>query len=190
MSRRTLLSSEQRTRLFGIPTDAAEMATHYVLGPDDLALVRAKRRREQPPWLRGPAVRAPLSRRPLDPWKRRPRRCSPSSRNQLGLRSDRCLPITPSGRDSPRSSVGTAAGPAPAQLPPGRLARLPASRRQRRMGDRSRRADRAGDARAFAGRGRAHPRRGSAGANWARRASARPQTGVPGPGGRPDRRHA
>jgi len=44
MSRRTLLSSEQRTRLFGIPSDAAEMATHYVLEPEDLALVRAKRR--------------------------------------------------------------------------------------------------------------------------------------------------
>jgi TnpA family transposase len=44
MSRRTLLSAEQRTRLFGIPTDAAEMAKHYVLSAADLALVRAKRR--------------------------------------------------------------------------------------------------------------------------------------------------
>jgi hypothetical protein len=44
MSRRTLLSSEQRTRLFGIPTEAAEMAKHYVLSAEDLALVRAKRR--------------------------------------------------------------------------------------------------------------------------------------------------
>ena len=30
MSRRTLLTSEQRIRLFGIPTDSAEMAKHYV----------------------------------------------------------------------------------------------------------------------------------------------------------------
>jgi hypothetical protein len=36
MSRRTLLSSEQRTRLFGIPTDAAGMAKYYVLSADDL----------------------------------------------------------------------------------------------------------------------------------------------------------
>jgi hypothetical protein len=44
MPRLTLLSSEQRTRLFGIPTALAEMATHYVLDSKDLALVRAKRR--------------------------------------------------------------------------------------------------------------------------------------------------
>jgi hypothetical protein len=37
---RTLLSSEQRTRLFSIPTDAAEMVRHYNLGADDIALVR------------------------------------------------------------------------------------------------------------------------------------------------------
>lgn len=44
MSRRTLLSAEQRTRLFAIPTDRAEMAKHYVLGAEDLTLVRSKRR--------------------------------------------------------------------------------------------------------------------------------------------------
>ena len=44
MSRRTLLSSEQRTRLFGIPTDAAGMAKYYVLSAHDLALVGTKRR--------------------------------------------------------------------------------------------------------------------------------------------------
>ena len=44
MSRRTLLSSEQRTRLFGIPTDAAGMAKYYVLSADDLTLVGTKRR--------------------------------------------------------------------------------------------------------------------------------------------------
>ena len=44
MPARTLLSSEQRIRLFSIPTDPAEMARHYVLGADDLALVRARRR--------------------------------------------------------------------------------------------------------------------------------------------------
>ena len=44
MSRRTLLPFEQRARLFGIPTEAAEMATHYVLNSEDLTLVCAKRR--------------------------------------------------------------------------------------------------------------------------------------------------
>ena len=44
MSRRTLLSPEQRTRVFAIPTSTAEMARHYVLSAEDLALVRSKRR--------------------------------------------------------------------------------------------------------------------------------------------------
>ena len=35
MPARTLLSSEQRTRLFAIPTDSAEMTRHYVLDADD-----------------------------------------------------------------------------------------------------------------------------------------------------------
>ena len=44
MSRRTLLTAEQRARLFAIPTGPAEMARHYVLGAEDLALLRSKRR--------------------------------------------------------------------------------------------------------------------------------------------------
>src|SRR5271167_1634848 len=44
MPPRTLLSPEQRTRLFAIPTDTAEMTRHYVLDTDDLALVGARRR--------------------------------------------------------------------------------------------------------------------------------------------------
>ena len=44
MSIRALLSAEQRNRLFAIPVDRAEMARHYVLGPDDLILIGAKRR--------------------------------------------------------------------------------------------------------------------------------------------------
>lgn len=44
MPPRTLLPFEQRTRLFVIPSDSAEMARHYVLGADDLALIRMKRR--------------------------------------------------------------------------------------------------------------------------------------------------
>src|SRR5271163_1404069 len=44
MPPRTLLSAEQRTRLFSIPIDTAEMTRHYVLDADDLALVGARRR--------------------------------------------------------------------------------------------------------------------------------------------------
>jgi TnpA family transposase len=44
MPRRSLLSAEQRARLFDVPTMPAEMATHYVLSPGDLMLVRTKRR--------------------------------------------------------------------------------------------------------------------------------------------------
>ena len=44
MPPRTLLSSEQRTRLFAIPNDSVEMVRHYVLGAEDLALIRTKRR--------------------------------------------------------------------------------------------------------------------------------------------------
>ncbi len=44
MPRRSLLSIEQRSRLFAIPVDHAEMAKHYMLSAEDLALVRAKRR--------------------------------------------------------------------------------------------------------------------------------------------------
>jgi Domain of unknown function (DUF4158) len=40
VSRRSLLSPEQRARLFGIPTDHAEMAKYYVLSAEDLALIR------------------------------------------------------------------------------------------------------------------------------------------------------
>ena len=44
MPPRTLLSSEQRTRLFAIPSDSVEMARHYLFGAEDLALIRTKRR--------------------------------------------------------------------------------------------------------------------------------------------------
>jgi TnpA family transposase len=44
MARRTLLSAEQRTRLFDISIEAAKMAKHYTLSAEDLTLVRTKRR--------------------------------------------------------------------------------------------------------------------------------------------------
>jgi TnpA family transposase len=44
MPPRILLSSEQRTRLFAIPSESVEMVRHYVLGGEDLALIQTKRR--------------------------------------------------------------------------------------------------------------------------------------------------
>lgn len=44
MPNRSLLNDEQRSRLFAIPTNPAEMAKHYVLSVDDRALIRSKRR--------------------------------------------------------------------------------------------------------------------------------------------------
>ncbi|HTR79426.1 MAG TPA: Tn3 family transposase, partial [Gemmatimonadaceae bacterium] len=44
MPARTLLSAEQRTRLFAIPTEPAGMVRHYTFDVDDLALIRTKRR--------------------------------------------------------------------------------------------------------------------------------------------------
>jgi TnpA family transposase len=85
MSRRTLLSSEQRTRLFGIPSDAAEMATHYVLEPEDLALIRAKRR---PGNRLGFAVQLCVLRhpgRPLDPSEAPPAPVLAFVANQLAI---------------------------------------------------------------------------------------------------------
>ena len=44
MPARSLLSAEQRTRLFSIPTDTVAMARHSVLDAADLANIRARRR--------------------------------------------------------------------------------------------------------------------------------------------------
>jgi hypothetical protein len=62
MSRRALLSPEQRIRLFGIPVDQAEMARHYVLSAEDLALVRAKRRVSNRLGFAVATLRSPISR--------------------------------------------------------------------------------------------------------------------------------
>jgi TnpA family transposase len=85
MSRRTLLSSEQRNRLFAIPTDPAEMAKYYVLSAADLALVRAKRR---PGNKLGFAVQLCVIRypgRPLDPSEMPPPPMLSFVANQTGI---------------------------------------------------------------------------------------------------------
>lgn len=84
MPHRTLLSPEQRTRLFGIPTAAAEMAKYYVLSADDLALVRTKRR---PGNRLGSAVQLCALRhpgRPLDPSEMPPPAMLAFIANQVG----------------------------------------------------------------------------------------------------------
>ncbi len=43
MARRELLTGEERTALFGVPTDRASLARHYTLGPDDLAFIAGRR---------------------------------------------------------------------------------------------------------------------------------------------------
>ena len=43
MARRELLTDEERTSLFGVPTDRASLARHYTLGPDDLDFLGARR---------------------------------------------------------------------------------------------------------------------------------------------------
>ena len=59
MPHRALLSSEQRTRLYAIAVDPAEMARHYVLSTQDQVLVRAKRRASNPAVLVFSAVAVP-----------------------------------------------------------------------------------------------------------------------------------
>ena len=85
MARRTLLSAEQRTRLFGIPTEAAEMAKHYTLSAEDLALVWTKRR---PSNRLGFAVQVCALRhpgRPLDPSELPPAAMLTFVANQVGV---------------------------------------------------------------------------------------------------------
>jgi TnpA family transposase len=43
MARRDLLTDEERTTLFGVPTDPASLARHYTLGPDDLDFLSGRR---------------------------------------------------------------------------------------------------------------------------------------------------
>jgi TnpA family transposase len=86
MPRRTLLSAEARSRLFGIPTERAEMARHYILDAADSALVRARRRAAN---RLGFAVQLCLLRHPgtgLGTGEHPPRRCWPSSRSSSASR--------------------------------------------------------------------------------------------------------
>jgi len=85
MPPRTLLSAEQRTRLFSIPIDTAEMTRHYVLDADDLALIGARRRASN---RLGFAVQLCALRYPgrvLDPWESPPVPMLSFVAKQIGL---------------------------------------------------------------------------------------------------------
>ena len=118
MPHRTLLSPEQRTRVFGIPTEAAEMAKHYMLSTEDLALVRTKRRLSN---RLGFAVQLCALRHPGRPLERSelpPAAMLAFVANQVGADPKFVWGLRASGRDPPGASARTAAVPAPAQLPP------------------------------------------------------------------------
>ena len=145
---RTLLSSEQRTRLFSIPTDPAEMTRHYVLGADDLALVRARRRAGNRLGLRRSALRASPSGSAC--WTCRSRRRQPMIvfvAQQIAV--DPALFADYAQRDQTRRehAVELQRYLRLRQLRSGRLAHLPSGGHRRGLGHGSRRTHRPGDAR-------------------------------------------
>ena len=173
MPPRTLLSSEQRTRLFSIPTDPAEMARHYVLDADDLALVRSQAAREQPAGLRRSALRCFAI--PAACWTRPSRRPQPMLAfvAQTDRRADPALfgeYAPPGPKPAASMRVELQRLPAPPELRSRRLARLPSGRHGRGMGHGSRRTHRPGDARPSAGERRPASGGGGAGANRVGRA--------------------
>jgi TnpA family transposase len=88
VSIRALLSAEQRNRLFAIPVERAEMARHYLLAPDDLVLIGAKRRA---PNRLGYAIQLCLLRYPgqgLGPGEHPPEPLVGFIAEQLGLTSE------------------------------------------------------------------------------------------------------
>ena len=61
MSRRELLTEDERAQLFGVPVDKASLAKHYTLSPEDLELLLAKRGAHN---ILGAAVQLGLLRHP------------------------------------------------------------------------------------------------------------------------------
>ena len=130
----------------------SEMARHYVLGADDLALVRARRRVDQPARLRRPAMRcSAILAAAWDPAEQPPEQMI-AFVAQSDRRVDPALFADYAQRDQTRREHvrRTAKVPGSAELRARRLARLPSGRRGRGVGHGSRRAHRPGDARSSA----------------------------------------
>ena len=178
MPRRSLLSTEQRTRLFAIPIDPAEMARHYVLSAEDLALVRTKRRTVN---RLGFAIQLCLLRYPgqgLGPGEHPPEAMIVFVAHQLGVSpaafADYAL------RDQTRREHAVELQKH-LRLRSFRLADWRACLQvgtDARVGHRSRRADRPGNARPPADYQRAPPRRGGAGADRTGSSGACSQEGL------------
>lgn len=135
MSRRTLLSAEQRARLFGIPTDPAEMSKHYVLSPEDLKLIGTKRRSGNR--LRF-AVQLCLLRHPgqgLGFGEHPPEAMIAFVARQIGASPTAFADYALRDQTRREHAVELHKLAWPAQLPPGGLAHLPASRHERGLRD-------------------------------------------------------
>ena len=66
MPRRSLLSTSAREIFFGIPTDLDDLVRHYLLSPEDMDLIRTRRRDEN---RLGLAVHLALLRYPGQGWQ-------------------------------------------------------------------------------------------------------------------------
>jgi len=102
MSRRKLLTEDERAHLFGIPIDEAGLARHYTLSPDDLELLHAKRGARN---ILGAAVQLALLRHPGfgAAMSLCPTRCCAIWRNNWVFRSVRSV-TTPPGRKRDRTT--------------------------------------------------------------------------------------
>ena len=165
MPPRTLLSSEQRTRLFAIPTDPTEMARHYVLDADDLALVGSEASREQSAGIRRSVVRASPSR-----WRAGPVGVAARTYARLRRETNRgrfgtVRRLRAAGPDPPRTCRRVAKISVTAAFRFCGLAHLPSCWHRRGVGHGSRRTHRPGDARPSAIEQGSPPGGGGAGAN-------------------------
>ena len=128
--------------------------------------------------------------RVLDPAESPPAADARLRRAAARRRSGAVRRLRAPGPDPPRARRRTAKLSAPAELRPGRLARLPSGRRGRGVGHGSRRTHRPGDARPSADERRLASAGGGAGADRAGRPCARAKEDLRGARGRADRRRA
>ena len=171
MPARTLLSSEQRTRLFAIPTDPAEMARHYVLERRRSGARTGQAACEQPAGLRRSALRASPSGPACWTVEQPPAAMIAFVAQQLGGRPALFADYAQRDQTRREHAVELQRYLGLRQLRVGGLARLPSGGRRRGLGHGSRRTHRPGDARPSADERRLASGGGGVGANRAGRAS-------------------